>query len=155
MGFVEWRSSGGLDILEHQGDEATISRELRKHDDDLRLIRGYDTERGVWLYKVYSYRGPNHPAEFILAWQTEQGEPLPLSSRLVDEVVRHDRNTRGRTLDADVKNAMQKAEEAKQWDRDQEALIDDWSMKHGRPILPRSQSLRRARDKRRARGENI
>lgn len=148
MGFVEWRSDSGLNVVEQCGDVAAISRLLRQHDDDLRLVPG-------WPFRVYSYRGPNHPAEFVLAWQSEAGEPLPLSSRLVDEVIRHDRNSRGVVVDADVRNQQQKQAEAKQWERDQEAITEEWLMKHGRAVLPRSQGLRRARDKRRAKGEKI
>jgi hypothetical protein len=50
-------------------------------------------------------------------------------------------------------NTARKARLARQLERNNEALADDWNPKHGRPVLPRGQSLRLARDKRRAKGE--
>lgn len=70
-------------------------------------------------------------------------------------VDRLDRNSRSSYVDADDLNKQQKDREAQGWQADSQNITEEWSMKHGRPILPRSQGLRRARDKRRAKGENV
>lgn len=154
MGFVYSRSDSGLVLAEHGMDEAAVSRALRQHDNDLRLVRGYDLDREVFFWKVYRYNGPDRPADFILAWANEEGEPLPLSTRLVDEVQRHDRGMRGDFVSADEHNRRLREERHKDYLRDAEAIVQEFSAKlDGKKMvpLPRSQSLRMSRDKQRAR----
>lgn len=134
-------------------DEAQISRMLRDYDDELRLVPQPGEQGLVW--QVRRYQGNDRPSELVCVWQSEHGDPYPLSSGILDLVKQLDKNTRSARLDADARNALKQAEEAKQWDRDVEAITGDWLMPHGRPVLPRSQSLRMARDKRRSRGEKI
>src|SRR5215510_10143671 len=75
--------------------EAAVARELRELDDDLRLVPQDSDAYGRRIYKVYKYMGGDRPAQFILMWSDEEGNPYPLSSSLVEEVKRHDRNLRG------------------------------------------------------------
>ena len=89
----------------------------------------------------------------MCVWQSDRGEPYPLSSALLDLVDRLDRNSRGAYQGEDELDLERQAEIARQLERDNEALADDWIPRHGRPVLHRSQSLRMARDKRRAKGE--
>jgi hypothetical protein len=75
--------------------------------------------------------------------------------QLLELVKQHDKNTQSRQLDADAKNALKKAREDAHWEAEMEALRTDWEPTHGRPVLPRSTSLRMSRDKKRARGEKV
>jgi hypothetical protein len=139
-------------------EEAAVSRALRQHDDDLRLIRSFDLEREVFFWKVYRYNGPERPADFILAWATDDGEPKPLSMRIVDEVQRHDRGMRGDTISPDEYNRRLREERHKDYLRDAEAIVQEFGAKlDGKKTVPvhRSQRLRMYRDKRRAKGENV
>ena len=85
----------------------------------------------------------------------ERGEPYPLSSGILDLVDRLDRNTRHGHVGEDEINAARDRELERQKARDREAIVDDHLFKHGRPLLPRSQSLRMARDKQRAKGRKV
>lgn len=148
------RTGSGLVVAEQGGDGAAIERNLRQLDPELRLVPGgIVNERVLWT--VRAYQGPDRPSVLVLVWQDADGVPLPLSSRLLDEVQRHARGGRGDVKDADTLNRERQAREDKRAEAESEALTGDWLMKNGRPMLHRSQSLRRARDKRRARGEKI
>jgi hypothetical protein len=84
------------------------------------------------------------------------GDPYPLSSGLVEKVKEMDRNSRARHLDDVAANAIRQAEIDRKLERDSEALRSDYLPLEGRsPVLHRGESLRRARDKRRARGEKV
>lgn len=106
-------------------------------------------------WDVYRYRGPDQPSEFVCAWQTRDGTPLPLSSNILNLVQTLDKTTSAPPPDPDASNAARKREIAKQKERDHEAIVDDWLMPHGRPVLPRGVGLRMARDKQRARGRKV
>jgi hypothetical protein len=132
-------------------DERAVARALRDYDDELRLVP-QPSAHGL-RYEVRRWRGTDKPAEFLLAWIDEQLEPLPLSMKLLELVKQHDRNTRSRVLDENVRDELRRQAIERSWDDDVEAAVGDWLMPHGRPVLPRSVSLRQARDRRRARGE--
>jgi hypothetical protein len=155
-GFVYSRQDSGLVLAEHGADEAAVARALRQHDPDLRLVRQLDLERKVQVWKVYRYAGSNREAEFLLAWQTPRGEPMPLSMSLVDEVLRHDRNSRAADLvDADTANARLVQKQRNQSEADAEAARDDWRARaeKGRlPVFPRSLKLAAARRRGRRKG---
>jgi len=137
--------------LPQGADEAHVSRALREYDDDLRLIPGVP-KQGI-PYKVYVYRG-DQPAVFVCAWADKNGDPLPLSSALLEMVKLHDRHTRDRAPDADEMNARLRERQAHDNETDTEALVDDWRTREGRyALLPRSRSLYLARARARARGE--
>ena len=138
--------------LPQGADEKYVARALREYDPALRLIPGLP--RAGIPYKVYAYRG-DQPAVFICAWE-ENGKALPLSTRLLEMVKQQDRTTRSPAPDADVLEARRRERLAKDEDAMAQDLIDDWRGREGRSaMLPRSQSLRRARDKARARGEKV
>lgn len=137
----------------YASDERAVARALREYDDELRLVP-QPTSQGL-AYQVRRWCGGDRPSEFLFFWADQYGNALPLSMRLLDHVKEHDRNTQSRRLDADARNALKQAAEDKGWSDDIEALASDWAAKHGRPVLPRSQSLRMSRDKQRARGEKV
>lgn len=150
---------GGLLVAEYGADYASVQAALKDHDPALRLIPpGVEVadRPGREGWRVYRYAGGDRPIEFLCFWGSEHGDPYPLSHGLVDLMKQMDRNTRSRYLDDVAANAIRKAEIDKQYERDSEALRDDYLPLQGRsPMLHRGQSLRRARDKRRARGEKI
>ena len=145
----------GLVLAEHGMDTAALERELKRRDPLLSLQGWPSLEHGCVVWRVVRDAGPDRPPETVCVWQSERGQPYPLSSGLLELVDRLDRNTRGVHVSEDELNARRERAQLRQQERDNDALVDDWSPKHGRPVLPRSQSLRMARDKRRAKGENV
>jgi len=144
--------ASGLVLAEHGMDGAALERELRKRD-PLLALQGYlSLEHGAVVWRVVREAGAAGP-ETVCVWQSESGEPYPLSSGLLSLVDRLDRNSRGSYASEDQLERASKIARDRQIARDNEALADDWNPKHGRPLLPRSRSLRMARDKRRAKGE--
>jgi hypothetical protein len=142
----------GLVLAEHGMDGAALERELRKRD-PLLALQGYlSLEHGAVVWRVVREAGEHGP-ETVCVWQSASGEPYPLSSGLLDLVDRLDRNTRAVYAGEDELERARKIARDRQIERDNEALADDWQFKHGRPVLPRSRSLRMARDRRRAKGE--
>ena len=142
----------GLVLAEQGMDGAALERELKRRDPLLSLQGFLSLEHGAVVWRVVREAGEAGP-ETVCVWQSESGEPYPLSSGLLDLVDRLDRNSRGGYASADELDERRRAEQVRQQQRDNEALADDWNPKHGRPLLPRSRSLRMARDKRRAKGE--
>ena len=153
MAWQESRTGSGLTVIEQGGDGAAVERALRRLDPDLRLVPQEHPAGMIW--KVFVDQGPDRPATFVLAWQNELGEPLPLSSRLIDEVQRHAKEGRGNYKTEDELNREKKERERKQSDTDNQDLVEDWLMPHGRPVLHRGQHLRMSRDKQRARGKKV
>jgi hypothetical protein len=152
LGYVE-RRAGGLLVAELGMDGTSLERELRKRDPLLSLQGWPSATHGCILWRVVREAGPDRPPETVAVWQSESGEPYPLSSGLLDLVDRLDRNSRHSHRGEDELERQRRAEVARQLERDNEALRDDWNFRHGRPVLHRSVSLRMARDKARARGE--
>lgn len=145
----------GLVLAEHGMDGAALERELRRRDPLLSLQGWPSSEHRCIVWRVVRDAGSERGPETVCVWQSESGEPYPLSSGLLALVDRLDRNNRGRYDSEDERNAERERERQKQISRSNEALADDWHPKHGRPVLPRSQSLRMHRDKQRARGRKV
>jgi len=144
----------GLVLAEHGMDTSSLERELRRRDPLLSLQGWADPEYGRIRWRVVR-ETPEGGFETVVCWP-ESGEPYPLSSGILDLLDRHDRNNSRRDYrDEDELELERQAEVARQRERDNEALADDWQFKHGRPVLPRSQALRMSRDRRRARGEKV
>jgi hypothetical protein len=154
MGLVERTLDSGLVLQEYGQDHASLERELKRRDRDLSLVGEFSETHGCIIWKVILNR-PDRPWETVYVWMSERGEPYPLSSGILDGLDRLDRNTRAVHVGEDEINAARDRELAEQDVRDREALVDDWTFKHGRPVLPRSQSLRMSRDKQRARGKKV
>jgi hypothetical protein len=153
MRLIERTLDTGLIVQEYGMDYASIERALKRRDPLLSLQGWPSQAHGCLIWKVVRDAGSERPPDTVCVWQSDRGEPYPLSSGILDMVDRLDKNTRHEHVSEDELNARRAREAAKQADRDREALIDDHLFKHGIPVLPRSQSLRMARDKRRARGE--
>jgi hypothetical protein len=157
VGTVYSRTGSGLLLAEEGADAASISRALRQMDPELILQPDFSQSLQQTVWKVYRYQG-DRPPVFVMAFVNERGDPYPLSSRILDMVRGLDKNSRWETPDPDVLNAAAEVERQKVRDRIYEDLADDVATVGGRGhagMLPRSQSLRMARDKARARGLKI
>lgn len=151
MGLTYRQHESGLLLAE---GETAIAEALWEYDRNLKLRSSKDAAGREW-WSVRAHVGGDVPDRFVCAWIDEAGNPLPLSSGILDLVKQLDPNTRSVYLDEDAREQQRREETEKTADQRAEDLIDDHIWKHGRPVLPRSVSLRMARDKRRARGENV
>lgn len=156
MGLVHSQTNSGLILAEYGADGAAVLRALKEYDRDLRLlppgVSVHGADKAHWA--VYAYRGEDRPPAFVLAWVGPDGEPLPLSMRIVDQVKQQDKNTQSVYLDAEARNAIAAEQREKQSRSEGEALVD-FHVKGAKRQFPvqRSVGLRMARDRMRARGE--
>ena len=151
--FQESRLDSGLFFVEHGEDEARVSRALREYDADLRLVPQDSDTHGRRIYKVYRYAGSDRPAEFLLYWANERGEPYPLSMRLLDEIKRHDKNTRGDKFDADAEYQRVVNAGRKNFDDESQQLAEEYARREGRvSAFHRSPALAAARRRGRRKG---
>lgn len=148
-------SNSGIVLAEQGMDGAAIERALKQRDPDLSLQGWPSQTHNCILWKVVRYAGPDRPPDTVCIWQSDRGEPYPLSSGLLDKVDRLDKNSRSVYVSDDELNQRKRERETKGKQDAYDDLAHDWDSKHGRPMLPRSQSLRMARDKQRARGKKI
>jgi hypothetical protein len=116
----------GLVVAEEAADEAQLGRALKEIDDRYVLQKHPGEVPGGWVYKVFCIVSEDQPAVCILTWANERGDPLELSSGLIDEVKRWRPEARGRRgPDADARNERL----LEQTERDREAraatLADD------------------------------
>jgi hypothetical protein len=131
----------GLVIPQQGAGWAAVQAALKQHDSHLEL----GEVAGVW--KVYFRPSPDHPPEFLCDWRDPDGTPRELSHGLVDKVRSLDRNSRERAPTEAELNAKREEDKRKHRERLAQDLAEDSVFKHGRPLLPRSASLRRARSK--------
>lgn len=141
MGTSYLQLESGLVVPQAGAGWATVKAALKQHDPHLEL----GEIGGVW--KVYYRASEDLPPQFLCDWRDPDGTPRELSMGLVDKVRSLDRNSRGRAPTEDQLEQKRQQDRRKHWERESEALIDDLDWKHGKPVLPRSQSLRRARSK--------
>lgn len=151
---------GGLAVAFSPADERTIDKALKQLDPSLFLDKEYEPigPQGPFVFFcVKNWVGSGHPPIPVLDWRTESG-PKPLSHALVEQVKRQE----GR-----MAQALREAEKANQKKR-QDAIdaVGEYTEEIARAgyrsargtksvNLPRSQSLRQARDKQRSRGRNV
>lgn len=125
MEIVPSATGSGLLIAVEGADERNVGALLRRHDPDLRLVPRFSEEHGCKLWMVYRWKGPNDPSEFVCAWQTRDGQPLPLSSNVVEMVQLLDRGTVGAAPDPDASNAALRARRKKDSLETKQAIADD------------------------------
>ena len=152
MSYVE-RRTGDLLVAELGMDGGAIERELRRRDPLLSLQGWPSATHGCILWRVVRESGLDRPPETVAVWQSESGEPYPLSSGLLDLVDRLDRNSRHRYLDEDALERRRQAARDRQVERDNEALRDDWNPRHGRSPLFRGRDLQLSRQRARREGK--
>lgn len=126
MGLVMRETGSGLVLAEQAADEAGLSRALKQIDPRLVLQRHPGDVAGGWVYKVFAVVNEDEPAECICTWADDHGNPLPLSSGLLDLVnqLRPDaRARRGPTSDERNTAYRGQLEQAKR--DDAERVSDD------------------------------
>lgn len=124
MGLVQRTHESGLVVAEESADEAALGHALKQIDRAYVLQKNPDGDT-PGLYVVACVVNEDEPPIRILAWADGNGEPLPLSSGLVEEVKkwRPEARTR-RGPDADAHN-QQLRERTDQLRRDQLRSISD------------------------------
>jgi hypothetical protein len=156
--FTESRL-GALTVVQQVRDTSWIQKELKALDDRLFLEKQltFGNEE-VWC--VVCQVGGDVPPVTILEWRDPQtGRPIPeLSSGLVERVARMERDA-GRLNDKVLKaNAAKlEADRRDSYDKYREIALDVVPHMSAlrSSLLPRSQSLRMARDKQRNMGRRI
>lgn len=93
--------SSGLLVAEQSQDHRQVEARLRQIDDRL-VLWAPDGLNPYW--RVMRRISDDRPAMPVLAWMAPDGDPLPLSSGLVDEVTRLRRDSRYHGPDADKRN---------------------------------------------------
>jgi hypothetical protein len=117
--LVETRTATGL-ILRETEDGAGVARALREYDPRLQLRIDH---AGLWRV-YYDDQGRD---VFILAWADPDGNPLPLTMRLLDKIRELDRATRGMERSPDELNAAHQKRVEKQRQDDLDAIKDDFA----------------------------
>lgn len=152
------RQVGSLAVIEETVDRKRIDAELRRFDPNLFLDAEIDT-RGRFVWAVMEHLGSERPPHLVFEWRDERGEPLPLSSGLIEQIRKiAARRSRGVSVFDVVRDAneQRRSEATRASERAYEEITEDLLPRLGgrrSAALPRSQALRMSRDRRRGRGE--
>jgi hypothetical protein len=124
--LVERELRSGLVAVEQSGDEAQISRALKQIDERYVLQKHPAEIEGGWVYKVFCIVSEDQPAICIHTWCDDRGNPLPLSSGLIEDVKRWRPESRERRgFDADEHNRQVTERLEKEREADIEAVSSD------------------------------
>ena len=155
MSLVPSQTDSGIHLLTHGSDEVAVSRALREHDNDLRLVPQDSDAYGQRVYKVYRYNGPERPANFLFMWGDDYGNPYPLSMAILERVKQMDKNQRGNTdfLNEDEHNRRLRERRQKDYEADVETVKEEELSRRGRTyVYHRSPAFAAARRRGRRRG---
>ena len=147
MGLVTRTTGVGLVLAEHSQDEAGVKRALQQIDDRLVLQKHPAAVPGGWVYKVFRLVSDDTPPDLVCAWADEYGNPLPLTSGLVDKVNSLRRDAPGKGVSVDEHNAAH-VERARRIGRESaERVIEDHFayVERGRHSVSMSGSRKRNR----------
>lgn len=136
MGLVETYRNG-IHRVQFEADEKEVRQALRRLDPLLRLVWEVDQATQSRVYKVYRFVSESQPAVWICDWRGDGGEPLPLTSNLVDYVASLGRNSRRPEVDALADNDKLEAAAKKEW----EDMLED-QIKQGERRLRTSPSIK-------------
>lgn len=130
MGLSQSVHESGLVLVEQTTrDEAGLRRALKQIDRRLRLLAPEQvfpgTPTGYW--RVVCAWSNERPAVPVLTWMTADGSPLPLTSRIIDEVNRHRLGGRGYGKTADERNRELEAAVRKDREDARQALHDEYA----------------------------
>jgi hypothetical protein len=120
------RSASGLVLAENRTDEETVGRLLREIDDHLILVRDIDRQFQVDVWRVYLHISDWQDAVHICDWRDEiTGEPLPLSSGILNAVQLQRKENRNARLDEDAANAALVAKRRQEFDADVDGIAHE------------------------------
>ena len=148
---------GALYVVEESASHSELERDLKQIDRALFFERQL-TFAGELVWCVVCDVGGDQPPVTLIEWRDPAtGAPIPeLSSGVLTRVQRMHRSAEAFSREMRARN--EQLEKAR--DRDRDAAYEDMARDmlpriEGRvsAVLPRSQALRRSRDRRRARGE--
>lgn len=152
MGLVSL-SQGGLTRVEYEADERDLSRLLKRVDPDLRLVWQVDDRFQARVYKVYKFVSERHPATWICDWRGDSGEPLPLTSGLVEYVRSLQGGSRRPEDDPLAHNDKLEAQIEKEWQERLEQQVKDGERRlRTSPSIKPSHALAMARARGRRKG---
>lgn len=143
MGQAFLQLESGVVVAQEGGDYAAVKAALKRNDQNLEL----GSVKGVWKV-YYRYGGEPHQVTFVCDWRDPDGTPRPLTMGLVDKVRSLDRNSRERALTEEELERKRAEQLAKHKADLMEAVIEDTTPKHGRPLVPplKTWSQKRWRD---------
>lgn len=150
---------GGLAVAFSPTDTETVARALRRLDDRLFLDPEYEPlgPNGPYVFMTVKYHlGSGYPPSLVCEWRDSNG-PKPLSLALVEQVKRQEGRMASAFAEVMAANELKRQKAVKDvGDAAYEVGLDapKAAGKVG-ALLPRSQSLRMARDRRRSRGEKV
>lgn len=112
----------GLVLAEEAMDEKALTRALQREvRSDVELRRYFDTRRRCVVYKIV-HRDSGH---IFATWTDEYGNPLPLSSGIVEWFKRMQVGARNQDIDADEWNRRRADELRRQEEELTEAVRDE------------------------------
>lgn len=125
MGLVTRATESGLVLAEDAADEVGLQRALEQIDRSLVLQKEKADVGGGWIYKVIQMVTDDY-APVVFTWCDQYGNPLPLSSGLVEEFkgLRKEAASR-RGPDADERNRRLVERNRAQIESDRDAVIQD------------------------------
>lgn len=128
MSLVESVHESGVVLVEETRDHSALRRALKQIDPRLRLLSPETvfpgTPPGYW--RVVCLYDQDRPAVPVLTWMTPYGDPLPLTSRILDEVNRHRLDGRGYGKTSDERNDDLKETVAKERRAQLDAIHDEY-----------------------------
>ena len=149
---------GGLAVAFNPADKREVQRALDRLDRNLFLDQELEPigPYGPFVFWVVKHHiGSGHPPISVLEWKDNNG-PWPLTMAIVERVRREDRSHEVIFKEILAKNeAKRKAAEQAAGEAAEQIAREGYSSARGTKSvnLPRSQSLRMARDRARNRGE--
>lgn len=155
---VHARGSGLL-VAEQAAVPRRVADQLRRLDERLELRCELDERHQSHLWRVFASQG-DRPSVWIFDWREDmedtESRPRPLSSSIVDEAASRRLGSRRTFEDPLAANDREREID----DREADEIADEAAreaIRRGKRSSPvhRSVRLRMARDKARARGENV
>jgi hypothetical protein len=130
MTLVTRELNSGLTVAEEAQDEKMIARALKQIDERYVLQKHPSEVEGGWVYKVFCIVSEDQPAICIHTWCDDRGNPLPLSTGLLEDVKRWRPDARERRgFDADEHNRRLDERLAKDRAADMNALGEEHAVK--------------------------
>lgn len=152
MGLVETYRDG-IHRVQYEADEKELRASLKRLDPDLRLVWEVDAATQQRVYKVYKFAGESRPAVWICDWRGDSGEPLPLTSNLVDYVASLRAGSRRPQEDPLAHNDRLEAANRREWEETLEDIVKQGARRlKTSPSIKPSPALAAARARGRRKG---